>query len=78
MNIIQIFIKLIEFQETTFDDIISMNMIEKINKLIAKDNEDNSIYTEYVIELFYDLMFKINEQKKIITRNNLDKDEFKV
>ena len=49
-------------------------MIEKVNTLIANDSEYNNIYTEYIIELFYDLMYKINEQKKIITKNNnLDK-----
>jgi hypothetical protein len=78
LNIIKIFIKLIEFQETTFDDIINMNLIDKVNTLILNDNGDNIIFTEYIIELFYDLMFKINEQKKQLTRNNLDKDEFKV
>ncbi len=78
LNIIQIFIKLIEFQETTFDEIVSLNMIEKVNTLIANDSDGNNIYTEYIIELFYDLMYKINEQKKMITKNNLDKEEFKV
>jgi hypothetical protein len=53
-------------------------MIEKVNTLIANDSDGNNIYTEYIIELFYDLMYKINEQKKIITKNNLDKEEFKV
>ena len=78
LNIIKIFTKLIEFQETTFDDIINMNLIEKVNSLIFNDNGDNAIFTEYIIELFYYLMYKINEQKKLLTRNNLDKDEFKV
>ena len=26
---------------------------------------ENNIYTEYIIELFYELMVKINNQKKI-------------
>jgi hypothetical protein len=76
LNLIKIFIKLIEYPETSFSDIIEMNLIDKVNFLIANDNGDNSIYTEYVIELFYDLMFKINEQKKQIAFN-IDKDEFK-
>jgi serine/threonine-protein kinase ULK4 len=76
LNIIKIFIKLIEYSDTSFSDIISMNLIEKVNFLIANDTGDNSIFTEYVIELFYDLMFKINEQKKQIAVN-IDKDEFK-
>lgn len=76
LNIIKIFIKLIEYQDTTFEDIINMTLIEKVNFLISNDTGENSIYIEYVIELFYDLMFKINEQKKMITVN-IDKDEFK-
>ncbi len=76
MNIIKIFIKLIEFSETTFEDIIVFNLIEKVNSMIQCDTGDNSIYTEYLIELFYDLMFKINEKKKIITIN-IDKEEFR-
>jgi hypothetical protein len=67
--------KLIEFQETIFDEIINMGMIDKINTFIANDSGDNNIYTEYVIELFYDLMFKINEQKKVYSG---DINEFKV
>lgn len=54
-----------------------MNLIDRVNILISNDSGDNSIYTEYVIELFYDLMFKINEQKKMMTIN-LEKDEYKV
>lgn len=77
LNIIKIFIKLIEYQETTFDDIISMNLIDKVNILINSDNGDNIIYTEYIIELFYNLLYKINEQKKAFAMN-MDKDEFKV
>lgn len=76
LNIIKIFIKLIEYSETSFDDIIQMNLIDKVNFFIANDTGDNSIYTEYIIELFYDLMFKINEEKKQIAAN-IDKDEFK-
>jgi hypothetical protein len=76
LNIIKIFIKLIEFSETSFEDIIVFNLIEKVNSLIQGDTGDNSIYTEYLIELFYDLMFKINEKKKLITVN-IDKDEFR-
>ncbi len=76
LNLIKIFIKLIEYPDTSFNDIISMNLIEKVNFLIGNDSGDNAIYTEYVIELFYDLMYKINEQKRILTVN-IDKEEFK-
>ena len=77
LNIIKIFIKLIEYQETTFDEIISMSLIDKVNVIINSDNGDNIIYTEYIIELFYNLLYKINEQKKAFAVN-MDKDEFKV
>ena len=77
LNIIKIFIKLIEYQETTYDDIIQMQLIEKVNMLINNDNNDNIIYTEYIIELFYHLLYKINEQKKAFA-TNMDKEEFKV
>ena len=77
LNIIKIFIKLIEHQETSFDEIISMNLIDKVNVLINYDNGDNIIYTEYIIELFYNLLYKINEQKKAFAVN-MDKEEFKV
>ena len=53
-----------------------MGLIDKVNFLIANDPGDNVIFTEYVIELFYDLMYKINEQKKLLTVN-IDKEEFK-
>jgi hypothetical protein len=59
LNIIKIFIKLIEYQETSFDEIISMNLIDKVNVLINYDNGDNIIYTEYIIELFYNFIEKI-------------------
>jgi hypothetical protein len=67
--------KLIEFQEMTFDDIIDMGIIDKVNTFIENDSGDNTIYTEYAIELFYDLMFKINEQKKLYSG---EINEFKV
>lgn len=40
---------------------------------------DNNIYTEYIIEMFYELMVKINNHKKAYfsaTKNEVDK--FKV
>jgi hypothetical protein len=77
LNIIKIFIKLIEYQDTTFDEIISMNLIDKVNVLINSDNGDNIIYTEYIIELFYNLLYKINEEKKTFSVN-IEKEEFKV
>ena len=65
LNLIKILIKFIESNETTFKDIIDLNLVDKVNYLIKKDNpEEITIYTEYVIEMFFDLMFKINEIKR--------------
>ena len=65
LNLIKILIKFIESNETTFEDIIDLGLIDKINYLIKKDNsEEITIYTEYIIEMFFDLMFKINEMKR--------------
>ena len=67
LNLIKILIKLIESNNTNFDDIIQLELIDKVNYMISKDPmEDITIYTEYVIEMFYDLLFKINEEKKKI------------
>lgn len=77
LNIIKIFIKLMESAEITFNDIINYGMIQKINTLISADSGDNEIYTEYAIELFFDLMVKINEVKKKYSKN-IEIEEFKV
>jgi len=41
---------------------------------------ENNIYTEYIIEMFYELMVKINEEKKSksVNKDKLDMQEFKV
>ena len=65
LNLIKILIKFIESNETSFKDIIDLELIDKVNYLIRKDNpEEITIYTEYVIEMFFDLLFKINEMKR--------------
>jgi hypothetical protein len=76
LNIIKILIILAESKEMSFDEIISMDLINKINDLIDKSyseknittnnetDEENS-YLDYVFELFYDIMIKIGEYKKI-------------
>jgi hypothetical protein len=81
LNLLKILIKLIESNDTQFNDIIDLNLIEKVNYMINKDNiedinNDITIYTEYVIEMLYDLMFKINESKKKFNRD-FDKNEYK-
>ena len=71
LNLIKILIKFIESNETTFKDIIDLEIIDKVNYLIQKDNpEEITIYTEYVIEMFFDLMFKINEMKRKLETSN--------
>ena len=75
LNLIKILIKFIESNETTFKDIIDLGIIDKVNYLIKKDNpEEITIYTEYVIEMFFDLMFKINEMMRKLS-NTSTKDE---
>jgi hypothetical protein len=76
LNIIKILIILAESKEMTFDDIISMGLIDKINDLIDKsysekninsnnENDEENFYLDYVFELFYDIMLKIAEYKKM-------------
>ena len=81
LNIIKILITLTESKVTQFKDIISMGLIDKVNYLIEKsftqsnsnnntnnnydeENEENS-YLNFVFELFYDMMIKINDYKKV-------------
>jgi hypothetical protein len=77
LNLIKICIKLTEYKETTFDEIISLKIIDKVNILTANEQNDSTVFVEYVIELFYHLMVKINEFKKTLS-SNMDKEEFKV
>jgi hypothetical protein len=82
LNIIKILIILAESKEMSFDEIVSMGLIDKVNDLIEKsysekniesnntnnnynENEDENSYLDYVFELFYDIMLKIGEYKKM-------------
>ena len=77
LNLIKILIKLIESNDTGFKDIIDLDLIDKVNYMISKDNlEEITVYTEYVIEMLFDLLFKINETKRKFS-NNYDKENFK-
>jgi len=77
LNLIKILIKLIESSDTGFKDIIDLDLIDKVNYMISKDNlEEITVYTEYVIEMLFDLLFKINEAKKKFSAN-YDKENFK-
>ena len=77
LNLIKILIKLIESNDTGFKDIIDLDLINKVNYMISKDNlEEITVYTEYVIEMLFDLLFKINETKRKLS-SNYDKENFK-
>jgi hypothetical protein len=71
LNLLKIILKLIEAPETKFQDILELQLIDKVNYLISKDNiDDVSIYTEYVIEMYYGLMYKLYEGKKKMQNND--------
>ena len=77
LNLIKILIKLIESSDTGFKDILELDLSDKVNYMISKDNlEEITVYTEYVIEMLFDLLFKINETKKKFSAN-YDKENFK-
>ena len=68
LNLIKILIKLIESNDTGFQDIIDLDLINKVNYMISKDNlEEITVYTEYVIEMLFYLLFKINETNRKIS-----------
>ena len=76
LNLIKILIKLIESNDTGFKEIIELDLINKVNYMISKDNlEEITVYTEYVVEMLFDLLFKINETKRKFV-NNYDKENF--
>ena len=80
LNIIKILIILMESKDIQFKEIIEMNFIERINFLIERtmknsnsnsnknyndnDQEEESSYLDYVFELFYEMVLKLNEYKK--------------
>ena len=87
LNIIKILITLTESKDIQFKDIISMGLIDKVNYLIEKsftennrinninnnyeeENDENS-YLDYIFELFYDMMIKLNEYKKVNYPRNI-------
>ena len=77
LNLIKILIKLIESSDTGFKDIIDLVLISKVNYMISQDNlEEITEYIEYVIEMLFDLLFKINETKRKHS-NNYDLENFK-
>ena len=78
LSLIKILIKLIESNDIKFKDIIEMELIDRVNFMLGKEQmEEMGIYTEYVIEMFMDLMFKINDEKKLKYSGNYDKEIYK-
>ena len=78
LNLLKILSKLIESKDTKFEDIIELKLLDKVNYLISKDSaEEISIYTEYVIEMLFDLMYKLNETKKKKYGSNWDGEDYK-
>ena len=78
LSLIKILIKLIESNDTQFEDIINLDLIDKVNFMLNKEQmEEMGVYTEYVIEMFFDLMFKINDEKKLKYSQNFDKEKYK-
>jgi len=78
LNILKILITLMESKEIRFNDIIKLNLVDKVNLLINNglNSEDNRIYIDYVMELFYSMMAKLNDYKKK-NFTNKDYDSFK-
>jgi hypothetical protein len=75
LNILKILITLMESKEIGFNDIIKLNLVDKVNLLITNglNSEDNRIYIDYVMELFYSMMSKLNDyKKKNFTNKNYD------
>ena len=78
LNIIKILITLTESKDIQFKEILSMGLIDKVNYLIEKsftnnnitqnnydeNNDDENSYLDYIFELFYTMVSKINEYKK--------------
>ena len=76
LNLIKIIIKLIESSDTGFKDIIDLVSISKVNYISQDNLEEITEYIEYVIEMLFDLLFKINETKRKYS-NNYDLENFK-
>jgi hypothetical protein len=72
LNIIKILIILTDSKDIQFEEIVSMGLVDKVNFLLEKsfnnsdyNNDDENSYLDYIFELFYDIMLKIGEYKKI-------------
>ena len=75
LNIIKILIILTQSKDVKFKEIISMGLIDKVNYLIDYSYNNNNItnnydddensYLDYIFELYYEMMEKIFEYKKI-------------
>ena len=80
LNVIKILILLTESNEIGITQISKMKLVDKINFFVENaesDPENDSIYMNYAIELFYTLMNKFNEIKKQKYTHNFDKEQYK-
>jgi len=92
LNIIKILITLTESKDIQFKEILSMGLIDKVNYLIEKsfnsnninqnnydeNNDDENSYLDYIFELFYTMVSKINEYKKATyPRGKINIDSYK-
>ena len=73
LNIIKILIILTESKDIQFDEIVSMGLVDKVNFLLEKsfnnndysNDEDENSYLDYIFELYYEMMLKIFEYKRV-------------
>ncbi len=79
LNIIKILIIFTEYKGVGFNEIIKLGLIDKVNYLISKglENDDDSVYMDYVFELFNELIEKIAEYKRKNYPSKVDMDSYK-
>ena len=78
LNIIKILIIFTEYKGVGFNEIIKLGLIDKVNYLISKglENDDDSVYMDYVFELFNELIEKIAEYKRKNYPSKVDIDSY--
>ena len=77
LNIIKILIILTMSKEIQFEEILSMGLIDKVNFSLEKsfnnndyNNNDENSYLDYIFKLYYEMILKIYEYKKIMYPKN--------
>ncbi len=79
LNIIKILIIFTQYKGVGFNEIMKINLIDKVNYLISKglESDDESIYMDYVFELFNELIEKIADYKRKNYSSKVDLDSYK-